>query len=70
MCIDLTVAVVPGGYWLAIPAVRAIHDHGVSVPDDISLMEMGDSEAVAYFSTLLRVMNERKMDIGIAQVAL
>jgi len=39
-------------------------NHGFKVPDDISIIEMGDSEAVQHCAVPLTVMNERPLDIG------
>ncbi len=63
---DPPTAVVSGSHWLGIPSIRAIHDHGLKVPEDVSVIEMGDSEAAMHCFVPITVMNERKMDIGYA----
>lgn len=58
-------AIVSGGDAMAIGAIRAIKDHGLSVPEDIAVTGFDDIELASLYSPSLSTVRQPKRQIGI-----
>lgn len=62
----LPTAIFAAGDWLALGAIKALSQHSIRVPEDISVIGYDDLEFVKYTNPALTTISQRKEKIGVA----
>lgn len=57
-------AIFIAGDWMALGAIKAFKDHGINVPEDISIIGYDDLEFLKYSSPALTTISQNKQEIG------
>lgn len=61
---DLPTALFVGGDWLALGAIKALREHGIRVPEDISVLGYDNLDFVKFTTPALTTVSQQKEQIG------